>query len=395
LPWVTSQHGNMTKPQPAIPEITPAELVRAAESGDAFQVLDIRAPERLVGGHIDILPAERFFNIAGSRLRATPSIDATGLDRSAPVAVVCGHGNSSKGITAFLVAQGFDARSVTGGMAEWMRTTIPRELPTPLGFGRLVQIDRIGKGALGYVAIANGEALIVDPPRHAGVYLDVVREANARVVGVADTHVHADYISGASALAEALCVPYYLHPADNSYPYDGTPGRLEITPLAEGRRIPVGQTSVAVWHTPGHTEGSVTYVLADQAALTGDFLFVHSIGRPDLGGKTTEWVGALWDSLERARRDLSRHTMIYPAHYASAAERREDRTVGATFASLLEHNEPVGQRDRTTFVDWVVSRQAPFPDAYRQIKAINVGIRRVSDDEADVLEMGKNECAVT
>jgi glyoxylase-like metal-dependent hydrolase (beta-lactamase superfamily II) len=368
-------------------EITPEELVAAVERGEKFHVLDVRAPQRLASGRIDIVPDERFHNVRGSELLAR---EDPGLAPGARVAVVCGLGNDSRRVAGHLTARGYDAASVVGGMAAWMRTIVRRELPAPPELDRLVQFDRIGKGALGYLLVSDGEALIVDPPRRVDAYLAEL--AGARLVGVADTHAHADYISGAEALARSRDVHYYLHPADAIYPYDGTPGKLRFTPVVGGERLRVGRAEVEVVHTPGHTEGSVTYRLGDRFALTGDFIFVASVGRPDLGGKTEEWTRVLFESLRAAKRDWPSTLMIYPAHYGSAAERGAGHAVGAALGDL--RNEPLWITDADHFARWIRGRAGAFPEAYRRIKAINIGLEQVDDAQADELEAGRNECAL-
>jgi glyoxylase-like metal-dependent hydrolase (beta-lactamase superfamily II) len=303
---------------------------------------------------------------------------------------VCGLGNDSRRVAAHLLGHGYRAESLAGGMAAWMRTVIPRALPAPPEIDRLVQLDRIGKGALGYVIVSEGEAFVVDPPRSVAEY--VAACGGARIVGVLDTHAHADYVSGGEALARAYEVPYYLHPADAVYPYDGTPGTLRFKPVAGGERLRVGRAELHVVHTPGHTEGSVTLRCGDAFALTGDFLFVSSVGRPDLGGKTEEWAKVLFASLKRAKREWPVAMRIYPAHYGTAAERAEDRTVGRAFGDLA--NEPLRIDDPERFAAWIRARAGKFPDAYRRMKAINIGLESVEDEVADELESGRNECAL-
>jgi glyoxylase-like metal-dependent hydrolase (beta-lactamase superfamily II) len=187
-------------------------------------------------------------------------------------------------------------------------------------------------------------------------------------------------------------VPYYLHPADAIYPYDGTPGTLRFTPVVGGERLRVGRAAVEVVHTPGHTEGSVTYRCGDALALTGDFVFVSSVGRPDLGGKSEEWALVLFESLRRAKREWPARLRIYPAHYGSAAERARDHSVGAPFGELV--NEPLRIDERDRFAAWIRARAGKFPDAYKRIKAINIGLESVEDAVADELEAGRNECAL-
>lgn len=377
-----------------VPEITATELGRQLEQGTPLQVLDIRAPQRLTASAIEVRAPARFHNVPGSRLVATDDPRGEGLDPALPVTVVCGHGNSSKPIANWLIARGYDARSLRGGMAAWANLLMPRRIAAPPGFDTIVQFDRLAKGALGYLLVSGGEAIIVDPPRAADPFLEELTRCDARLVGVADTHVHADYLSGGPALAARFGVAYYLHPADAVYPYDGTPGRLTFTALADGARIPVGRTALTVVHTPGHTEGSVTFMTDDALALTGDFLFVHSIGRPDLAGKTAAWTDDLWRSLERVRGAWDDSVVIAPAHYASEAERRPDRTVTAAWGDLRRTNEPLTLTHADRFRAWIAERAREAPATYRTIKAANVGLRTVDDAEAELLEVGKNECAI-
>lgn len=372
-------------------EITPDELADRLEGGEELQVLDIRAPQRLVSGKVD---ASRFHNVTGSRIMSMDDPAQAGLDPDTPVAVVCGHGNSSQPVTHFLRHKGWKARSLRGGVAAWMNLLRRRELTPPVAVDRFLQIDRVGKGSLGYLVVSRGEALAVDPSRDWQAWRDAAEEAGARLVGTADTHVHADFISGSPALAAGLGVPYYLHPDDAVYPYDGRPGRLDFEPIGEGDVIEVGDARLRVHHTPGHTEGSVSFAIGDDAILTGDFLFVGSMGRPDLAGKTAEWTGRLWNSLVTAREGWPGRAVIYPAHYGNDAERNADLSVGRPLDGLLASNPTLSIDSEAEFRAVVERGISKPPDAYPIIKAINVGLREASPREAEELEAGKNECAL-
>ncbi len=376
------------------PEITPEELIREIETGDSIQVLDVRAPHYLENGRIDLLPEDRFFNMAGSKIVALDDVAELGIDKDHPVAVVCGHGNSSKHITTFLEERGYQARSIQGGMAAWMNAAYPRPLPAPTGFDHLMQYDRVGKGSLAYLLISDGQALVIDPARNWRIYADGAADLGAKIVAVADTHIHADYISGASDMAKSLNVAYYMHPKDNSHVYEGTPGKLDITPVDDGMQIEIGSGAIAAFHTPGHTLGSTTFLASETAAFSGDFLFVTSIGRPDLGGQADPWSAILWKSVVRAKETLPADIMIYPAHYSSDSERQDDRTIGATFEAICQSAAPLRIQTEEEFKDWVKSHVSSFPEAYRKIKVINVGLLDVTAEEAEELEVGKNECAV-
>ncbi len=384
----------MTTPN-AAPEITPEDLVLRVESGTPFRLLDVRA--NTASGRIDIVPEARYVNIRGSQVMAMGADVRTAVPNGDPVAVVCERGNSSRQVAAHLIDLGYRAQSVKGGMAAWGMAVVARPLAPPPGFDLFIQFDRVAKGATGYLLGAGGEAVIVDPPRKAQPYLETARDRGLKVVAVADTHAHADYISGGPGVSRALGVPYYLHPEDAILPYDGSPAKIEFQRADEGADIRVGGASLRVVHTPGHTEGSVTYLAGTGAgtiALTGDFIFVNSIGRPDLGGKAEAWTKKLWTSLERARGEWPAATRIYPAHYASDAEREADRSVGRSFGEIQSRNEPVGMRDEGTFTAWVMKKVGGGPETYRRIKAVNLGLVEVWDMEAQELDIGKNECAL-
>ncbi|HEY6854517.1 MAG TPA: MBL fold metallo-hydrolase [Gemmatimonadales bacterium] len=377
-----------------LPQIDPDELARRLDQGERLQVLDIRAADKVAAGHVSFGQALDFRALPGSELYRLPSLESLRLDATGPVAVICNHGNSSKKATAFLRERGVAAYSVVGGMAAWETVYLPRALtPTP-SFEHVVQLDRIGKGALSYVLVSDGAALVVDPARHLDQYEAVLERHRARAAGVVDTHVHADYLSGARAAARKWNVPYYLHADDARSPYDGTPGRFDYEPVTQGDSIAFGRATVRVEHTPGHTLGSISLISEDGLALTGDFLFVQSIGRPDLGGRSAEWAKVLWQSLERVRRSWPGDLLILPAHYGSDLERRADRAVAARFDVLAATNEAAAIQDEPTFLQWIAAHTPVFPESYRTIKTANLGLVDVSDADAELLEFGPNQCAI-
>jgi glyoxylase-like metal-dependent hydrolase (beta-lactamase superfamily II) len=289
---------------------------------------------------------------------------------------------------------GIDAYSVTGGMAAWDTVFVERRLTATPSVEHVVQLDRIGKGALSYVLASDGEAVVVDPARHLERYESVLRTIGARPRAVIDTHMHADYLSGARAAAARWQVPYFLHPADARSPYDGTPGAIATQRVDEGDVIAFGRATLRVEHTPGHTLGSLTLIADETYALTGDFLFVQSIGRPDLGGQGPEWAKLLWASLERARRTWPGDRVVLPAHYSQESERRADRAVAARFDVLAGTNVAARIPDETAFTRWIAEQTRPAPESYRTIKLANLGLLEVSDADAEMIEAGPNQCAI-
>src|SRR2546430_5980042 len=180
--------------------------------------------------------------------------------------------------------------------------------------------------------------------------------------------MHADYVSGARAAAARWQVPYFLHPDDAGSPYDGTPGRLAYQALSEGDTIAFGRATLRAQHVPGHTLGSVALIADDALALTGDFLFVQSVGRPDLGGQGAAWAELLWSSLERARRQWPGDLLVLPAHYGAEQERRADRAVAARFDVVAATHEAAAVQDGRAVVRWGRGATQDRPRSHRTNK---------------------------
>ena len=384
----------MRMPELSIPLIPAAELARRLDQGEHVQLLDIRSAERVAQGRVTLGATLDFRALAASQLYQLPTLESLGLDPAAPIAVICGHGNSSTKATRFLRERGFDAYSVAGGMASWETVYLPRRLTPTRALEHVVQIDRVGKGALSYVLVSDGDAVVVDPGRHLQPYEKVLEDLGASAAAVIDTHMHADYLSGARAAAARWQVPYFVHPDDARSPYDGAEGRFTHQALTQGDTIAFGRATLVAAHVPGHTLGSTALVADEALALTGDFLFVKSVGRPDLGGQRDAWAEQLWNSLERVRHEWAGDLLILPAHYGSEAERRADRSVAARFDVVAATNEAVAIQDRRAFLAWVTEHTTAPPEAYRTIKLANLGLVDVADADAEILEFGPNVCAI-
>src|SRR5712691_84048 len=375
-------------------QITADELAQRLDRGESLQVLDVRTPDRVARNRVAFGTELQFHALPSSKIFALPNVRDLQLDAARPVAVSCGHGNSSKQTTAFLRERGYEAFSVTGGMAAWEAVYVARRLsPTP-SLSHVVQLDRVGKGALSHVLVSDGDAVVVDPGRHVERYDALLAELRATPAAVVDTHLHADYLSGAREAAARWRVPYFIHPDDAVSPYDNTPGRLAYQPLHDGDTIAFGRGTLRVAHVPGHTLGSIALIADEGLVLTGDFLFVQSVGRPDLAGQKESWAKLLWHSLERARQSWPGDLLVLPAHYASESERRADRAIAARFDVISATNAAAAIQDERVFLKWIAEHAPNFPDAYRIIKETNLGLVQLSDPDAEMLESGPNQCAV-
>jgi len=191
-----------------------------------------------------------------------------------PVVTVCAAGKTSMLAAERLRARGLDAVSLEGGMRAWSLAWNTAEVPCPGSTARIVQLRRTGKGCLSYLIGSNGDAAVVDASLEPKIYRRVADEHGWRIRTVLETHVHADHLSRARALAvdtgARLCLP--------------TTDRVsfEYAPLKDGDTLCVGSAGLRVFHTPGHTPESACYLLNERVLFTGDTLFLAAVGRPDL-----------------------------------------------------------------------------------------------------------------
>ncbi len=165
-----------------------------------------------------------------------------------------------------------------------------------------------------YYIESNNEAAVIDPLRDTDIYLSLARERNASIKYIFETHFHADFISGHLDLAKATGAPIIFGP--------DTQANFSIHLAKDGERFTLGNLSIEVMHTPGHTIESTCYLLRDEngkqhAVFTGDTLFVDDVGRPDLSSGNLdkeELASMLYDSLQHKILTLDEDVIVYPAH---------------------------------------------------------------------------------
>jgi hydroxyacylglutathione hydrolase len=211
-----------------------------------------------------------------------------------------------------------------------------------------------------------GEAIVVDANRDIDHYVDAAAAVGLTIAYTTDTHIHADFISGSRALAART-------------------GAQVLLPLADGDRITLGKVRLDVMHTPGHTPEHVIFIVTDGAttsrpwgALTGDFVFVGDVGRPDLleraanvQGSAESGARALFASLRRFRK-LPVDLQIWPGHGAgSACGKALGAMPSTTLGYELETNWAFKIDDEETFVRAVLSGQPEPPRYFAIMKRVN------------------------
>lgn len=248
-------------------------------------------------------------------------------------------------------------------------------------------VDRVYTPGLAQVAYlvadeAAKEAAVIDPRRDVAPYLDWASAHGVRIVAVLETHVHADFVSGALELAAATGATIFAsRRGEQEFPHQ---------PLDDGSEVAVGRLRLRAFWTPGHTPEHIGFLLFDPevsdeplAFFTGDVLFPGEIGRPDLLGpaQTKALVEQLYDTVEHRLKPLPDEVVVYPGHTAgSPCGKKIGDASQSTMGEEKRHNYAFQARDRDAFTR-VVMEGMPRPPAYYPVmKRVNkVGPAPVSE----------------
>ncbi len=360
-------------------------------------ILDVRNEEEAKAWRIEgpksvpsvQVPYFAFIDDPDQALRKVP-------DNLGEAIVVCAKGGASEFAATLLRDAGRAALNLTGGMIAWGELHVPIRVPLERehdGRFELWQFNRYGKGCLSYVAIAGGEAVVVDPSRFLDIYQQFVESRGARIVEVLETHVHADHLSGGAQLARRNGARYRVLNAEGREPK--LP--VEVFPLEGDVEIRLGDKAggsliAQALRTPGHTPGSTSYLIAGRYLLSGDTLFVQGVGRPDLGGDVEKWGRALHQTLRTVVASLADDVVVLPAHFGGPAEADLDGLVCGELGQLRRRSPELAIRDPTEFVRAIKADVREAPAIYREIIEANLGLIDPGDKAAE-WELGKNECA--
>jgi len=124
-------------------------------------------------------------------------------------------------------------------------------------------------------------------------------------------------------------------------------------------------------------------------------MFIHSVGRPDLGGKAEEWAGLLFDSIQMIKK-LDPTLMVLPAHYMDWEEANDELIFTRTLAEVLDRNKDIyGLETLESFIGFIKANMRPQPEEYAVIRLVNANLREEDEEKQEELDLGKNECAAS
>ncbi len=241
-----------------------------------------------------------------------------------------------------------------------------------------MKVEQIYTGCLAeaaYYIESNGEAAIIDPLRDVEPYLERAKADNAKITFVLETHFHADFVSGHLDLAKQTGATIVYGPT-------AQPG-FEAHVAADNEVFKVGNVTIKVLHTPGHTMESSTFLLIDEngkdyAIFTGDTLFLGDVGRPDLAQKAgsitqEDLAGWLFDSIRNRIMPLADDVIVYPGHGAGSAcgKKMAAETTGTLGEQKSSNYALRADMTRDEFIKEVTDGLAPPPQYFPKNAVMN------------------------
>ncbi|MBT4555355.1 MAG: MBL fold metallo-hydrolase [Candidatus Marinimicrobia bacterium] len=375
-------------------------LLESYSANDLFEFLTNRE-EMLI---LDVRNEEDFerFNVEGPypfEMANVPYFDfmeeeeasVAKVSRRQPIKVVCAKEGSAQYVGEILVNHGFnDVGYLTGGIKTWGNMLVPKRLNPLSDEYALYQFIRPGKASCNYGLIYQGEMVIFDPSRNYNFYQSFANSHNAKIVRTFETHLQADYISGSKQIANATGAEIMAHVGDFSN------ASFQYSEVHDGETFALGDNGpvVKVMHSPGHTPGSTSYIIDDKFFISGDTIFILSVGRPDLGGKAKEWSAMLYDTLTNKVQALDKNLNVLPGHFMKWTEANDQLLFSEKLENIIDQNASVYALDSLgKFTEFIMDNMRKSPEVYNEIRKVNSGWLDVDIDEADIMDLGKNECA--
>ncbi|MDH5463733.1 MAG: rhodanese-like domain-containing protein [Nitrosopumilus sp.] len=359
-------------------DITAKELKSKLDEGRQNLILvDVREPEEYFEWHI-----AGSINIPLSQVGKPKPIEK--IPQSSDVVTICAKGNRSKVAKFVLAGNGIHAKSLEGGMESWTMTFETAEKNYAIDGKEItvVQARRIGKGCMSYLVSSDGEAIVIDPVFPYDEYVKISEKNGWRITNVCDTHQHADHVSAAQSLAEKTGAVLNLSAYEN---YE-----FAHEPLYDSKELQVGSMKIKVIHTPGHTLGSLSFFIEDRLLFTGDTLFVDGVGRPDLRDDAEKFAPILHDTLQKKLAVMSGNVHVFPAH----GNTNQKEIMSLKMVEIID-KVPFLKMSKEDFVRQILVVTMPTPSNHTAIIDINKSGKKLSSNEANLLEIGPNRCSIT
>jgi len=361
-------------------------------AGEEFLLLDVRVNEEFDRFKVEGPFLSDMVNVPYVEFVEHEEESVAKVPAAEKVRIVCAKEGSAKYVGEILVNHGFkDVRYLEGGIKTWGNMLAPELVASDDGY-KLFQFIRPGKASCSYGLIYNDEMVLFDPSRNIEFYQRFAENNGARIVKSCETHLQADYISGSQQIA-AACGAHIL-----GHENDFKEAAFKYQKIADDQvyTFSKGGPEIKALHMPGHTPGSTSYLIDNQYLITGDTVFILSIGRPDLGGKAEEWSKLLYHTLKTKIAELKDDLIILPGHYMDWSEANPSRIFSDTLGNIKNKNSDIyGISSETEFIEFIKNNMRPQPEVYAEVRKVNAGLLEVDAEKQEIMDLGKNECAAS
>ena len=362
------------------------------KEGEAFLLLDVRVTEQFDNFKVEGPFLGEMANVPYVEFVEHEEESVARVPRAEKVRIVCAKEGSAKYVGEILLNHGFkDVGYLEGGIKSWGNMLAPKLVAADDGY-QLYQFIRPGKASCSYGLISGTEMVLFDPTRNIDFYNSFAEQHGVTITRTFETHLQADYISGSKQIASESGATVFGHENDfkgAAFPYEKIADEA-VYPFSKGG------PEVKALHMPGHTPGSTSYLIDDKYLISGDTVFILSIGRPDLGGKAEEWSKQLYDTLKSKIANLDDEIVILPGHYMDWGEANPSQIFSDTLGNIKARNADIyGISNEDAFIGFIENNMRTQPEVYAEIRKVNAGLLDVDAEQQEIMDLGKNECAAS
>jgi glyoxylase-like metal-dependent hydrolase (beta-lactamase superfamily II) len=391
--------------------ITSDELKKKIDEGEDIFILDVRNQHEHDAWSVSYDRYQNTTVIPVDTITSSAALKQIPKDKE--IITFCTHGQRSSKAAKILSELGYKVKTIEEGLDGWSTIYDTAIVDTDSDTLKIWQIRRVSKGCMSYViaSLKDKKATIIDATCKIDTVLkEILEESGLEIDKVIDTHMHADHLSGATRIASKYEAEILVSSLEK---YDtknlDSEKNFKPTLIHDGENLEIGGgIYLEAIHTPGHTDGSISFKLEIRGTselktendvsnskyflFSGDTIFVNGVGRPDLNKKSEEYAQKLYQTYRQKLFNLPDRTIILPAHYSSSF--KHAKPVFDTIESIRHKLNSI-TRSEKDFLNYIASNIPPHPMNYEQIVSINKNLTHCDRVEQQDLELGPNSCGIS
>lgn len=398
--------------------IKPDDLKKKIDTGEDVFILDVRNQQEHDMWSLSYDRYQDSTVIPIDKINSSESLKQIPKDKE--IITFCTHGQRSSNAAKTLSELGSKVKTIEGGLDGWSNLYDVAKIDTGSSNTEIWQMRRISKGCMSYMIAytVDKKATVMDSTCNIDDALKkLINEKGLKIVRIIDTHMHADHLSANTKLAKMYGAELGISSFEK-YDIENNDAQLKnykLRLIKDDEKIEIGNNiSLEAIHTPGHTEGSMSFKLEAKEhdagfssnnegntnrenkiktfLFTGDTIFVNGVGRPDLHNRVEEYAKNLYNTIQKKLFELPDDTIILPAHYSASFDHQ--KPVFNTLKSIKQKlSDIINSEDN--FIDYITANIPPQSMNYQKIMNINKALTPCDMVKEKDLEAGPNSCAIS